>query len=119
MKKIPRSPFATRLSGSAREIELRIRSIFQWKKQRPPLALFLLMLVIGLLCGNLVSCQSSPAGVPEDPPAQSGEAWSTRSVLDALSQCFDAAESFPDGMGRELRDTVGPGEDVTLAAAQF
>ena len=72
MKKIPRSPFATRLSGSAREIELRIRSIFQWKKQRPPLALFLLMLVIGLLCGNLVSCQSSPAGVPEDPPAQSG-----------------------------------------------
>ena len=58
MKKIPRSPFATRLSGSAREIELRIRSIFQWKKQRPPLALFLLMLVIGLLCGNLVSCQS-------------------------------------------------------------
>ena len=67
MKKIPRSPFATRLSGSAREIELRIRSIFQWKKQRPPLALFLLMLAIGLLCGNLVSCQSSPAGVPEDP----------------------------------------------------
>ena len=119
MKKIPRSPFATRLSGSAREIELRIRSIFQWKKQRPPLALFLLMLVIGLLCGNLVSCQSSPAGVPEDPPAQSGEAWSTRSVLDALSQCFDAAESFPDGMERELLDTVGTGEDVTLAAAHF
>ena len=119
MKKIPRSPFATLLSGSAREIELRIRSIFQWKKQRPPLALFLLMLVIGLLCGNLVSCQSSPAGVPEDPPAQSGEAWSTRSVLDALSQCFDAAESFPDGMERELLDTVGTGEDVTLAAAHF
>ena len=27
--KIPRSPFATRLSGSARETELRIRNLFQ------------------------------------------------------------------------------------------
>ena len=50
---LPLSPFTTALSGSARETELRIRSIFQWKKQRPPLALFLLMLVIGL-CGTLV-----------------------------------------------------------------
>ena len=32
----PRSPFATPLSGSARETELRLRSIFQWKKRRPP-----------------------------------------------------------------------------------
>ena len=29
----PRSPLSTRLSGSARETELRIRSIFQWKKK--------------------------------------------------------------------------------------
>ena len=54
MNKIPSSPFATRLSGSATETELRIRSIFQWKKQRPPLALFLLMLAIGLLSVTLV-----------------------------------------------------------------
>lgn len=32
----PRSPFSTPLSGSAREAELRIRIIFQWKKRRPP-----------------------------------------------------------------------------------
>ena len=63
MKKIPRSPFATRLSGSAREIELRIRSIFQWKKQRPPLALFLLMLVIGLLSTLPYSKQLPPSRV--------------------------------------------------------
>ena len=47
MNKIPSSPFATRLSGSATETELRIRSIFQWKKQRPPLwAMILTGLVI-------------------------------------------------------------------------
>ena len=33
---VPCSPFSTRLSGSAKETELRIRSIFQWKKKRPP-----------------------------------------------------------------------------------
>ena len=38
----PRSPFATSLSGSARETELRLRSIFQWKKRRPPAWLLLL-----------------------------------------------------------------------------
>ncbi len=119
MKKIPRSPFATRLSGSAREIELRIRSIFQWKKQRPPLALFLLMLAIGLLCGNLVSCQSSPAGVPEDPPAQSSEAWSAQAVLDALYQAADASILSPSSIQSELLDTQGTAEDLTLAAGHF
>ena len=34
--RLPRSPLTTRLSGSARETEDRIRSIFQWKKKRPP-----------------------------------------------------------------------------------
>ena len=33
---IPRSPFATALSGSAKETELRIRSIFQWKSSARP-----------------------------------------------------------------------------------
>ena len=54
----PRSPFATRLSGSARETELRIRNIFQWKKKRPPVWLMALIGAIILLCGSLVSCQS-------------------------------------------------------------
>lgn len=58
----PRSPFATRLSGSAKETELRIRNIFQWKRQRPPLALLVLVLCAGLLCFNLVSCQAGRTG---------------------------------------------------------
>lgn len=53
--KIPKSPFATRLSGSAKETELRIRNIFQWKKGRPPIALFVLAaVVLVIICGNLV-----------------------------------------------------------------
>lgn len=54
----PRSPFATHLSGSARETELRIRNIFQWKKKRPPLWLMVLVGAVILLCGSLVSCQN-------------------------------------------------------------
>ena len=60
----PRSPLSTRLSGSARETELRIRSIFQWKKMRPPLWLMILTALCILLCGSLVSCQAKA-----DPPA--------------------------------------------------
>ena len=54
----PRSPFSTHLSGSARETELRIRNIFQWKKKRPPVWLMALVGAIILLCGSLVSCQN-------------------------------------------------------------
>ena len=55
---MPRSPFTTRLSGSARETEQRIRSIVQWKKRRPPVLLLLPALLLIVLCGSLVSCQS-------------------------------------------------------------
>ena len=37
MKSVPRSPFTTPLSRSARETEPRICGILPWKKQRPPL----------------------------------------------------------------------------------
>lgn len=63
----PRSPLSTRLSGSARETELRIRSIFQWKKKRPPLLLMALMGSLILLCGSLVSCQVKAAAPPAGP----------------------------------------------------
>ena len=61
MNKFPRSPFTTPLSGSARETELRIRSIFRWKKQRPPLWAMVLIAALTLSCGGLVSCQAEPA----------------------------------------------------------
>ena len=55
--KIPKTPFATRLSGSAKETQLRIRSIFQWKKKRPPVWLFAFIAVVIFGCIGLVSCR--------------------------------------------------------------
>ena len=59
MKPVPRSPSTTPLSGSARETELRIRSIFQWNRQRPPLWAMVLIglagvmiFVLGMLYGD-------------------------------------------------------------------
>ena len=67
------------------ETEPRIRGILLWKKQRPPLLAPVLAALI-LSCGGLVSCQAQ-GGTPSDTPAaQSGEAWSTQAVLDALFQ---------------------------------
>jgi len=53
----PKTPFATRLSGDAKETELRIRNIFQWKKKRPPLWFLALLCAVVLGCGWLVGCQ--------------------------------------------------------------
>ena len=54
---MPRTPFSTHLSGSARETEQRLRSIFSGPKKRPPLLFLALVFSAALLCGNLVSCQ--------------------------------------------------------------
>lgn len=51
--KMPRSPFSTSLSGSAKETELRLRSIFQWKKKRPPVILLLAAILLVAGCGSL------------------------------------------------------------------
>ncbi len=57
------TPFSTRLSGSARETELRLRNIFQWKRRRPPVIFLLLVLVIALGCGGLVACRQRQGDV--------------------------------------------------------
>ena len=57
MNKVPQTPFATRLSGSAKETQLRIRSMFQWKKMRPPVWLFAFIVVVIFGCMGLVSCR--------------------------------------------------------------
>ena len=62
LRSLPRSPFSTPLSGSARETEARIRNIFQYKKKRPPLLLFILACALALTCGGLVSCQPASGG---------------------------------------------------------
>ena len=60
--KIPQSPLATRLSGSAKETERRILNIFQGKKKRPPWPVLALGAAVILLCGSLASCQMESAG---------------------------------------------------------
>ena len=76
---VPCSPLSTRLSGSAKEVELRIRNIFQWKKKRPPLWAMVLTALAILSCGSLVSCQGReaeeepPAPAVEEPPAPNVE----------------------------------------------
>ena len=59
-EKLPRTPFSTPLSGSARLAELRIRNIFAGPKKRPPVPLMILAAALCLLCGNLVSCNQRP-----------------------------------------------------------
>lgn len=66
--KIPTSPFSTRFLGSAREVELRIRSLVQGRRRRPALVLLVLMAVGILLSGWVVSCR--PAGETPDPVVQ-------------------------------------------------
>lgn len=51
----PNTPFATRLSGSARELCLRIRSIVQGAKKRPPVLLAVPVLLLCVLSGSLVA----------------------------------------------------------------
>ena len=118
MKQLPRFPFTTPLSGSARETELRIRSIFQWGRQRPPLWAMVLMATLILTCGGLVSCQVQ-GGQTSEPAAQSGEGWDTQAVLDALFQSADASILSPSSIQGELLDVQDVSEDLTLAAGHF
>ena len=60
-EKMPRTPFSTPLSGSAREAELRLKNIFSGPKKRPPVLFLALIFAVCLLCGNLVSCQVAQA----------------------------------------------------------
>ena len=60
-EEMPRTPFSTHLSGSAREAEIRLRNIFSGPKKRPPIPFLILIFSICLFCGNLVSCHVRPA----------------------------------------------------------
>ena len=60
-EKMPRTPFSTPLSGSAKETEIRIRNIMSGPKKRPPVLFLALMFSVCIFCGNLVSCQVAEA----------------------------------------------------------
>ena len=66
-QQMPRTPFSTHLSGSARETEIRLRNIFSGPKKRPPLPFLILMFSVCIFCGNLVSCQMAEPDAPALP----------------------------------------------------
>ena len=68
--KMPRTPFSTPLSGSARETELRLKNIFSGPKKRPPVLFLALMFSLCVFCGNLVSCQMKEADSAEPEPEE-------------------------------------------------
>ena len=101
--RLPRSPLTTRLSGSARETEHRIRNIFQWKKKRPPVLVLVLAAVIIALCGSLVSCQKRPS-VPS--------IIMETQYYDSLGSCIEIpALSLPAGEQNEAVDAINAALD--------
>ena len=73
-EKMPRTPFSTPLSGSAKETEIRIRNIFSGPKKRPPLPFLILVFSVCIFCGNLVSCNVAEVEQnisPQSPSASS------------------------------------------------
>ena len=98
-QKIPTSPFATRLSGSARETELRLRSIFQWKKKRPPVVLLAAAILLVIACSSLVSFQSA---APED-TAQPDDSIQEERLADSVTYVtFDSLLSGRGAIGGYL-----------------
>ncbi len=128
-KKFPRSPFSTPLSGSARDAELRIRSIFQWKKRRPPLVLMALVALLILSCGYLVSCQAREAGpaAPDgDGQAPAPPPMEQLPLLEALYGAVSGQMVFGDSEGPHGLEEAAPQllcsfsqEGTALAAAAF
>ena len=120
---LPRSPFATRLSGSARETELRVRNIFQGPKKRPPFLIMALTVLIILSCGWLVSCQPGEPG-PSDSSSVSSTQESPQteeSLLELLYQSAAAGNFVFDDtvpVQKELLATL-EGDGRTLGAAAF
>ena len=127
MKKqsVPVSPLTAALSGSAKEVELRIRNIFQWKKKRPPLWAMLLTALAILSCGSLVSCQGReaeeepPAPAVEEPPAPNVEEPPARTVEELAQRLqYDPDDSFQAFLvGRDL-DGAGDHDDAVCAVSE-
>ncbi|NBI69010.1 hypothetical protein D1646_19930 [Pseudoflavonifractor sp. 60] len=63
--KMPRTPFSTPLSRSARETKRRLEHIMCGPQKRPPAIFIALVSAFCLLSGNLVSCQVREEGPPQ------------------------------------------------------
>ena len=120
-QKMPTSPFATRLSGSAKETELRIRNIFQWKKKRPPVLLVVLSALAVLFCCGLVSCQA------QRELSSAEETQQDTVTPEEQAAPLEGEDLSPDGqyevrlVGREGGVTSAglvPSENIQICAAQ-
>lgn len=113
-QKLPYSPLTTRLSGSARETECRIRSIFQWKKKRPPVLVLALAAVLIVLCGGLVSCQQGTTFISD---VASGRVDQKALQEDLAQVARTLLPDSPQPVSVELMSfTLGDGGDYALGA---
>jgi hypothetical protein len=125
---MPRTPFSTPLSGSARETEIRIRNIMSGPKQRPPVLFLALVFSVCIFCGNLVSCQVKETEVPDtgagssladlpDPPEQKPD-MEVREEQVVLEDIDLDGDGLADTVTATTRfDPQGNGEsDITLTA---
>lgn len=70
--RIPNTPFSTRLSGSAKETELRLRNILQKNKKRPPLIALVAAVLIVVFCGSLVGFAPQDGEIGMPVPGENG-----------------------------------------------
>ena len=94
--KMPRTPFSTPLSGSARETELRLKNIFSGPKKRPPVLFLALMFSVCLLCGNLVSFQVEAATYADSAPNRPNHSQTPDASLD-LTEHEPASVTYQTG----------------------
>ena len=122
--KMPRTPFSTPLSGSAKETEMRIRNIMSGPKRRPPVLFLALVFSVCIFCGNLVSCQVAKAERAQSGGSSSQEVQGTsadlgglpadgteEALLQALCQVSGETEPFQSPSARRL-DDVQPDDRV-------
>lgn len=92
----PHSPFTTPFSPTAQEMGLRLRSLFQWKKKRPPLAVLGLVCAGVVLSGSLVSCQTATV---DDPPPLATDSVPEETETPQTSEVPDLNYFFGGGWG--------------------
>jgi len=102
----PNTPFATRLSGSAKETQLRLRSIFQWKKQRPPVWLFSFIVLMIFGCFGLVSCEEREVTMPDLPQTEQ-----PREIYEEVPEQEAEYRVWTDELTDLTLDDVGEGDD--------
>lgn len=75
---------------------LRLRSLFQWKKKRPPLAVLGLVFAGVVLSGSLVSCQTAAV---DDPPPLATDSVPEETETPQTSEVPDLNFFFGGGWG--------------------